>query len=134
MAERVSSLLRRSVEHLEGEVPDSYRLLAAKLGPLVVELDVDDEVFSLRGGNRLEVSDGTAETAGVRITTSRVTILDVLDANLALSEAVETGKVNVRGSLDDVERAYDSLHAYVHAAVRASSQPELLSDLRVGVA
>ena len=53
MAERVSSLLRRSVEHLADEVPDSYRLLVAELGPLVVELDVDGEVFSLRGGDRL---------------------------------------------------------------------------------
>ncbi len=58
MAERVSTLLRRSVQHLEDEVPDSYRLLLAELGPMVVELDVDGEVFSLRGGDRLQVSDG----------------------------------------------------------------------------
>ena len=64
MAERVSSLLRRSVEHLADEVPDSYRLLLDELGPMVVELDVDGEVFSLRGGHRLEVSDGAADTAG----------------------------------------------------------------------
>ncbi|MDT5348855.1 MAG: hypothetical protein QOH91_2142, partial [Mycobacterium sp.] len=79
MAERVSSLLRRSVEHLEEEVPDSYRLLIAELGPMAVELDVDGEVFSLRGGDRLQVSDGVADTADVRIVTSRVTILDLLD-------------------------------------------------------
>ena len=30
------------------------------LGPMVVELDVDGELFSLRGGDRLEVSDGAA--------------------------------------------------------------------------
>jgi hypothetical protein len=132
MAERVSSLLRRSVEHLEDEVPDSYRLLIAELGPMVVELDVDGEVFSLRGGGRLQVSDGAAEGAGARIATSRVTILDVLDARVALGEAVEAGTVSVRGSLDDVQRAHDALLAYVHAAVRASSQPELLSELRAG--
>ena len=134
MAERVSSLLRRSVEHLEHEVPDSYRLLLAELGPLVVELDVDGEVFSLRGGDRLQVSDGAAEVDGARIATSRVTILDVLDARVALGEAVEAGTVSVRGSLDDVQRAHDSLLAYVHAAVRAPSQPTLLSELRAGSA
>lgn len=132
MAERVSSLLRRSVEHLEDEVPDSYRWLVAELGPMVVELDVDGEVLSLRGGDRLEVSDGAAQLAGARIVTSRVTILDLLDARVGLAEAVEAGTVWVHGSLDDVQRAYDSLRAYVHAAVRASSQPGLLSEFRAG--
>jgi hypothetical protein len=132
MAERVSSLLRRSVEHLEDEVPGSYRLLVAEIGPMVVELDVDGEVFSLRGGDRLEVSDGAAQMPGVRIVTSRVTILDLLDARVGLGEAVEAGSVWVHGSLDDVQRAHDSLLAYVHAAVRAPSQPTLLSELRAG--
>ena len=132
MAERVSSLLRRSVEHLENEVPDGYRLLTAKLGPMVVELDVDGDVFSLRGDGRLRVSDGAADTASVRIVTSRDAILDLLDARVGLGEAVEAGTVSVRGSLDDVQRANDSLLAYVHAAVRASSQPALLSELRAG--
>jgi hypothetical protein len=130
MAERISSLLRRSVEHLEGEVPDSYRLLVAELGPMVVELDVDGEVFSLRGGDRLRVSDGAAQLARTRIVTSRATILDLVDAKVGLGEAVETGTVSVHGCLDDVQRAHDSLLAYVHAAVRASTQPTLLSELR----
>lgn len=132
MAERVSSLLRRSVEHLEGEVPESYRLLVAEIGPMVVELKVDGEVFSLRGGHRLQVSDGAAQTPGVRIVTSRESILDLLDARVGLDEAVEAGAVLVHGSLDDVQRAHDSLLAYVHAAVRASTQPGLLSELRAG--
>lgn len=132
MAERFSSLLRRSVEHLEQEVPASYRFLVTELGPMVVELDVDGEVFTLRGGGRLQVSDGAADIAGVRIVTSRTTILDVLDARVALGDAVEAGTVSVRGSLDGVQRAHDSLRAYVHAAVRAPSQPTLLSELRAG--
>jgi hypothetical protein len=132
MAELVSSLLRRSVEHLQDEMPDSYRLLLAELGPMVVELDVDGDVFALRGGDRLAVSDGAARTADVRIVTSRVVILDLLDARVGLGEAVEAGTVSVHGSLDDVQRAHDSLRAYVHAAVRAYTQPELLSELRAG--
>ena len=40
------------------EVPNSYRLVLDELGPMIVELDVDGDVFSLRGGHRLEVSDG----------------------------------------------------------------------------
>jgi hypothetical protein len=134
MAERVSSLLRRSVEHLKHEVPDSYRFLVTELGPMVVELNVDGEVFTLSGGDPLRVSDGAAHVAGTRIATSRVTILDVLDARVALAEAVQAGRVSVQGSLDDVQRAHDALRAYVHAAVRASSQPALLAELRSGPA
>jgi hypothetical protein len=130
MAEQVSSLLRRSVGHLENEVPDSYHLVLEALGPLVVEVDVDGEQFSLRGGGRLEVSDGVAGVAGAQITTSRAAILDLLDAKIGLNEAVQAGAVGVRGSLDDVLRAHDSLLAYVHAAVRAPSQPGLLDALR----
>ncbi len=132
MAERVSALLRRSVERLEDEVPESYRLLLDRLGPMVVELDIDGELFSLRGGHRLEVSDGAADSALTRIATSRAAILDVLDARIGLGEAVEKGTVAVRGSLDDVQRAHDTLLAYVHAAVRAPSQPELLTAFRAG--
>ena len=134
MAERISMLLRRSVEHLEDEVPDSYRLLAAELGTMLVELDVDGELFSLRGGHRLAVSDGAAEMADVRIATSRKTILDLLDARVGLGEAVEAGTVSVFGSLDNIQRAHDALLAYVHAAVRTSTQPGLLAELRTGAA
>jgi hypothetical protein len=132
MAEKVSSLLRRSAQHLADEVPDSYRLVLEQLGPMVVELDVDGELFSLRGGHLLEVSDGAAHTAGTRIATSRAAILDVLDAKVGLGEAVEAGTVAVRGSLDDVQRAHNTLIAYAHAAVRAPSQPGLLAALRTG--
>ena len=132
MAERVSSLLRQSVEHLATEVPESYRLVLHELGPLVVELDVDGELFSLRGGHRLDVTDGETGGAGARIATSRTAILDVLDARLGLSRAVECGAVAVQGSLDNVQRAHDTLLAYVHAAVRAPSQPKLLTALRAG--
>jgi hypothetical protein len=130
MGEQVSSLLRRSVGRLEVEVPDSYQLVLDTLGPQVVELDVDGELFSLRGGDRLEVSDGEALTAHTRITTSRGAIIDVIDARVGLADAVEVGAVSVRGSLDDVLRAHDTLLAYVHAAVRAPSQPGLLAALR----
>jgi len=130
MAEQVSSLLRRSVGHLADEVPDSYVLVLQALGPLVVQINVDSEVFSLRGGRRLEVADGAAGMAGAEITTSRAAILDLLDAKVGLDEAVQSGSVAVRGSIDDILRTHDTLHAYVHAAVRAPSQPALLAALR----
>ncbi|KUI36166.1 SCP-2 sterol transfer family protein [Mycobacterium sp. IS-1496] len=132
MAERISSLLRRSVDHLADEVPDSYRLLLDRLGPLVVELDVDGERFTMHGGNRLEVSDGPARQPGAWVNTSRTAILDLIDARTGLDEAVEAGAVRVRGALADVLRAHDTLLAYVHAAVRAPSQPALLAELRTG--
>lgn len=130
MAEPVSSLLRRSFGHLADEVPDSYRLTLDALGPLVVALEVDGEHFCLSGGNHLVVTDGEPASARVRITTSRATIVDVLDARAGLRDAVDAGTVGVRGSLEDVLRVHDTLRAYVHAAVRAPAQAGLLDSLR----
>ncbi|MCW2901061.1 MAG: sterol transfer family protein [Streptosporangiaceae bacterium] len=127
----VVGVLRRSLEHLAAEVPESYQRLVADLDRLVVEVAVDAEVFSLRAGRgRVEVVDGHAATAGASIATTRNTVLAVLDAEVALAEAVESGRLEVRGSLDDILRAYDTLTAYVHAAIRASSAPGLIDALR----
>ena len=131
MAEpRVAALLRRSLEQLAGEVPASYRHLAGGLGGLEVEVDVDGERFSLRGGGGLTVRDGPTSTAQVWIATSRVAVLEVLDAIRTLADAVEADRIRVRGELDDVVRAHDAVVAYAHAAVRAPSSPGLLTELR----
>jgi ubiquinone biosynthesis protein UbiJ len=131
MAERISSLLRQSISHLADEVPDSYRLLLDTLGPLVVDINVDGEQFSVRGGLRFDVTDRTDDGADTRIATSRSAILNVLDADITLDHAIQTGEVHVQGTLEDVLRAHDALLAYAHAAVRAPSQPKLLSALRL---
>jgi len=131
MADTVVALFRRSLGHLEAEVPASYRHLVSALGPLVVEVSVDGGVFTLSTGqDRLAVRDGALAGAGARVRTSRSAILAVLDAEVSLAEAVESGRLDVRGSLDDVLRAHDTLIAYAHAAVRAPSAPALLSALR----
>lgn len=131
MGEPVSALLRRSLHHMAGEIPPGYRRCADMLGPLVVEVDVEGEVFALRGGNALTVTDGGArDGASVRITTSRTAILAVLDAESSLADAVLADRVRVWGTVDDVLRAHDALIAYVHAAVRAPSTAGLCDRLR----
>lgn len=134
MAEPVSSLLRRSVDHLADEVPESYLLTLNALGPLVVALDIDGECFALTGGRRLVVADGEPGRVDVRIGTSRATIVAVLDAETGLQSAIDVGMVTVHGSLNDVVRVHDTLRAYVHAAVRAPVQTELLDALRAAPA
>jgi hypothetical protein len=132
MAEPVAVLLRRSLDHLASEAAPSHGRLLTELGSLAVQLDVDGELFCVRrDGWRLAVTEGARADAGVRISTSRRTVVDVLDGVLTLGDAVEGGRVGVRGSLDDVLRAHDALLAYVHAAVRAPSVPELVDSLRV---
>ena len=84
------------------------------------------------GGQWLEVVAGPATAAGVRIAVGRRAILDVLDARVSLAEAVESDRIAVQGSLDDVLCAHDALIAYLHAAVRAPSVPGLSAELRAG--
>jgi len=91
MADTVVALFRRSLGHLEAEVPASYRHLVSALGPLVVEVSVDGGVFTLSTGqDRLAVRDGALAGAGARVRTSRSAILAVLDAEVSLAEAVES--------------------------------------------
>jgi hypothetical protein len=128
----VASLLRWSLHHVAADAPAGYARLLHELGALVIEVEVDGELFALHGGARLEVVDGPAPAAGARVALSRTAILDVLDAEVALAEAVESGRIRVRGLLDDVVRAHDALIAYAHAAVRAPTTAGLLAELRVG--
>ncbi|MGE2728059.1 SCP-2 sterol transfer family protein [Mycolicibacterium vaccae] len=132
MAELVSTLLQRSVDHLADEVPDSYRRTARTLGEHLVALHVDDERFCLTGGNDLVVVDHVPG-AHVHIATARSTIVEILDGHLRLEAAVQDGAVAVRGALDDVLRVHDTLRAYVHAAVRAPAQAGLMDALRAGL-
>ena len=126
MAEPVAALLRRSLEHLATEIPCGYRRTADALGPLVVEIDVNGEVFALRGGDTMAVLDSNAcGQARVRIATSRAAICALLDAETSLAAAVDVDLVRVRGTLDDLLRAHDALIAYVHAAARAPSRAGL---------
>ena len=134
----VADLLRRSLVHLAEQVPASHRHLVAELGSLQIEVtsvDVgaDPATFTVRGdGPRIVVADGPAAAPGTRIATSRATILDIIDAEVGLADAVESGRLHVHGPLDDVVHALDALLAYVHAAVRAPAAPGLLAALRAG--
>jgi hypothetical protein len=134
MADSVAALFERSLRHVLTEVPASYQHLVRVLGPLVVEVRIggrDDEAFTLCADQaRLAVSDGASTSAGARIRTTRTAILQVLDGVVSLAEAVESGQLEVWGSLDAVLRAHDTLIAYAHAATRAPSVPGLLSALR----
>jgi len=133
MDSEVASLLRRSLDHLAAEVPDSYRHMVVELGALVVEVAADGEVFSVRAvRDRLDVTDGASPGAGARVGTSRATIVEVIDAEIALADAVESGRLTVLGSLDAILGAHDALIAYANAAVRAPSVPGLLDALRAG--
>ena len=127
----VAALLRRSLEHLAGEVPQSYRHLVGELGPLVVEVDVDGELFSVRGGGGLAVADGPSGTADVRIRTSREAVLEVLDAALALRRGGRDGPgAGARRRSTTWCGRTTRCIAYAHAAVRAPSLPGLLTALR----
>jgi hypothetical protein len=127
----VAELLRRSLRLLLAEVPDSHRHLVATLGTLTVEVTVDGETFQVRT-DRVDVlvADGGAPGgAAVRVRASWGAVRELLDGRRALAEAVESDRVRVDGTLDDVVRAHDVLLAYAHAAVRAPSGPGLLHSL-----
>jgi hypothetical protein len=61
---------------------------------------------------------------------TRATILGVIDGETTARRAVLDERLLMRGRLDDVVAFHDALVAYVHGAVRAPSFPRLLRAYR----
>ncbi len=108
------NMFRRCCGDLSGtsrtRCPTATGLLLEALGPMVVEVDVDGELFSLRGGGRLR-GVGRSGARSWRRPDRQLAGRHpgLLDARVGLDEAVEAGTVRVQGSLDDVLRAHDTL-------------------------
>jgi hypothetical protein len=133
----VASLLAESFAVLAAELPAAYERMSAKLAGQSVSLNVDGERFVVafaEGKAQVRVvgegEKGEELSAPVRITTSRRAILEVIDAERSLAEAVLADEVDVMGDLERLVEAREGLLAYVHGAVRCPSFPALLKRFR----
>jgi hypothetical protein len=118
--------LAASLERIEGDVREVYALLRRTLGSRAMRLDVGGEIVWVRDdGVRLVVAepdDGGARAA-VETRTTRRAIVALADGDVTLEEAVTEGRVELRGSVEDLEAGMEALAAYLNGAARC---PELL--------
>ncbi len=126
----ISGFIELSFEILRDEFPTAYLLLCSQLAPRTVQMFINDEVITLAfdpGGAHLRQD---VRTPTLELHTSRQTILDVIDAHLALHEAILVDAILLRGAIEDLAAFHDGLLTYVRGAVRCPSFPPLLDRFR----
>ncbi|MCZ7545140.1 MAG: hypothetical protein M5R40_17160 [Anaerolineae bacterium] len=126
----VSALIDESLTILRRECPRAYGLLCDLLAPREVLVQIDDEATAVNfGADAITIAPAPRHPC-VRLTASRQTLLDLLDARLSLIDAVLSGDVLLQGDIDDLARFHEGLLTYLRGGVRCPSFPGLLDQLR----
>ncbi len=125
------AFLDRSLTILRVEAPDHHAELASTLGRRGLRCEVDGPTVALRfEGSRhaLREPDHREE---MFLRTDWTTILDLVDGELSLLEALLEERLWLTGSADAVTRFDEALVCYLGGAIRCPSLPALLAELRV---
>ncbi len=127
--------IKESLRLLRAECPDAYFLMCGQLAPRCVLLRIEGEAvllgFDPAGVHVLAARHaGAAHLPAVELTTTRQTILDVIDARLTLAEAVLSDAILLKGHVDDLAIFHEGLITYLRGAVRCPSFPPLLDSFR----
>lgn len=139
---RFAACLRLSLGTLRLECPEAYQRVCDCLAPLTVALTLDGDSVTLAFHPVLirvvPASGPTARRNGrragtqpdVQASTSRCTILDLLEARSTIEDAILSDAIMLRGRVGDLARFYDALLYYVCGAVRCPSFPAILAGYR----
>lgn len=123
-------LLEASIVVLRAEMPPAYTALRAALGGRTIGLEADGERRRISFDASGMTSTHDREPARLEIALDRSTVLELIDARLALPEAVLEDRLRLRGSWREIDRFDEAFRAYVRGAVRCPSLPALLSRFR----
>jgi SCP-2 sterol transfer family len=124
-------LLGAALDVLRREAPAHNDVLCGVIATLPISLHVDREVLGLRiAGRQLRIA-APDSAARVTVQTDLATAHALLDARLTVLEAVQQGKLDVRGNAADLCTAAEALSTFLHGLVRCPSGAALLCDLRV---
>lgn len=124
--------LQESLKLLERELPSAYRQMCLVFKGKLARICVDDECIVVESiGHELRVvrSEG-ARSVVVQCTTSRKTLLALLDADLTIVQAVRADQLWLQGSVTELLTFYEALASYFHGSVRCRSFPALLQRYR----
>jgi len=139
---RFAACLRLSLDTLRLECPEAYQRVCDCLAPLTVALSLDGDPVTLAfhpglirvippGGPAAGRNGGRAGAPpDVQASTSRSTIIDLLEARSTIEDAILSDAILLRGRVEDLARFYDALLYYVCGAVRCPSFPAILAGYR----
>lgn len=123
--------VREGLAALDDELPWCAARMVSALGRRDALLTVDAEPVRVRAdGARVRVIDAVEFSPCVTLTTDRVTVLRLADAETTVLDAVLDGSITLRGDVDDLVAFYEGLQGFLHGAVRSPSFPRLLERYR----
>lgn len=125
-----ANLLTRAWEILRRDELRAFTHMVDALGPLTVALEVDDEVFSVLGGDRLSVQPGLDAAAAVRVRASRAAVLRLIDGEASFLDAVFARDIRLTGATPDLMRLARAQRAFTEGAIRARRMRPLIAELR----
>ncbi|GEM_PF-5222444 len=130
MPRSFGKILDESLRHIRRDVPDAYARLSALLGaaPVAFEVDEDTGVLEFVGGGHRFAS--TGDGFRVRVETDTQTLVELVDADLSIIEALRRGRLHLRGRAQEIARFDDALHAFMAGAIRSRGTSRLLEELR----
>jgi hypothetical protein len=125
----------RALQALARETPESFRRVARALEDRTLALQIDDERFWIRArGDSLELGPDAPDAWSARFRADRSAILDVIDGELSLEDALRASHLEAFGAVSDLLPALSALACFVEGAVRSATQEDLLEGLREAAA
>jgi len=127
LAEYVSEL----IERLGAADPPALQRLRTVVDGRRARIVLDDEAVDVMfAGEKLRVEPaGSGPFDGLGVT-DRATTLELLDGYLEVSEAILDGRLDVTGTVDDVERMFLAIEVLLDVAARAPALQDLAGDYR----
>jgi hypothetical protein len=127
LAEYVGELIRR----LGVADPAALERMRVVVDGRRARIRLDDEAVDVTfaDGELLVAEAGSAAPDGDGVT-DRATTLELLDGYLEVTDAILDGRLDVSGTVDDVERMFLAVEILLDAAARAPALQDLAADYR----
>jgi hypothetical protein len=124
------AFLDRSLAVLRSEAPAHHAELAVLLGARGLCCEVDGRSVALCFDGARHALRPPDRREAVSLCTDRRTILDLVDGELTLLDALLEERLWLAGSADAVTRFDEALTCYLDGAIRCPSLPPLLEEFR----
>lgn len=131
---RFGRFLALSLSLLDDEKPGIVVELDRMMASRLISMTIDGVEVRLRfeeeGARVWEPAPEETGAPFIELESDRGAILDVVDGNLTLEDAVWQRRIELRGAVADLVLFHDALVVYLQGAVRSPSFPRLLDNYR----
>ena len=127
------TFLVRSLWLIAMEQPQAHNALLATLATMQACLHADGVARWIRFDGFSWTIHSGGQYADLDVAFDMQIILDLVDGQFTLEQAIAQERLRVRGSSDVIERFYRALLIYLEALIRSSGATDLLSEFRLSI-